>query len=115
MAKTNTLETSIEALSFDELDALKGFVEELHSKRIQEERNAAIQQAEEALKRVGLSFADMTAKPKTVAKETHARAPVAPKYRSPDGKETWAGRGRKPSWLQKELDAGKSVDDFKIQ
>ncbi len=38
---------------------------------------------------------------------------VAPKYISPEG-ETWAGRGRKPLWLQEEEKKGKTAEDFKI-
>ena len=46
----------------------------------------------------------------TVAK---ARVPVAPKYRNSVG-ETWAGRGARPTWLQKALASGFSLDEFKI-
>ncbi len=37
------------------------------------------------------------------------------KFRNPnDLNQVWAGRGRKPNWLLEELEAGKSLDDFKI-
>ncbi|MFM2445594.1 MAG: histone family, partial [Pseudomonadota bacterium] len=38
---------------------------------------------------------------------------VKPKFRGPGG-ETWAGRGRKPKWLEKALAAGRSLEEFRI-
>ena len=38
---------------------------------------------------------------------------VKPKFRGPAG-ETWAGRGRKPKWLEKALAAGRSLEEFRI-
>ena len=41
--------------------------------------------------------------------------PVSPKYRNPDQpSETWAGRGKRPRWLLKQLKSGKRIDDFRI-
>lgn len=41
---------------------------------------------------------------------------VAPKYRNPeDATMTWTGRGRKPLWVQKALDEGKSLDELLIK
>ncbi len=37
------------------------------------------------------------------------------KYRNPaNGKQVWAGRGRKPNWLLDLLEAGRKVEEFKI-
>lgn len=41
------------------------------------------------------------------------RAPVAAKYRSPNGDE-WSGRGRTPKWLQVAEAQGQSREDFLI-
>jgi DNA-binding protein H-NS len=42
--------------------------------------------------------------------------PVRPKYRNPDQpSETWAGRGKRPRWLLKQLKSGKRIDDFRIK
>jgi DNA-binding protein H-NS len=41
--------------------------------------------------------------------------PVFPKFRNPDEpSETWAGRGKQPRWLKKQLGSGKRIDDFRI-
>ena len=38
-----------------------------------------------------------------------------PTHQDPENKEnTWAGRGRKPKWLEAYIKAGRNVDDFKI-
>jgi DNA-binding protein H-NS len=40
---------------------------------------------------------------------------VFPKFRNPDDpSETWAGRGKQPRWLRKQLGSGKRMDDFRI-
>jgi DNA-binding protein H-NS len=41
---------------------------------------------------------------------------VFPKFRNPDEpSETWAGRGKQPRWLRKQLGSGKRMDDFRIE
>ena len=53
------------------------------------------------------------------AKSSTGRRPypaVIPKYRNPDRpSETWAGRGKKPRWLDAQLKSGKRMDDFRIR
>jgi DNA-binding protein H-NS len=40
---------------------------------------------------------------------------VFPKFRNPEQpSETWAGRGKKPKWLTRQLKSGKRMDDFRI-
>ena len=42
--------------------------------------------------------------------------PVLPKFRNPNEPfETWAGRGKKPRWLTRQLKAGRRLDDFRIR
>lgn len=49
-------------------------------------------------------------------KRVRSAAPVKPKYKNPDGEETWSGRGaRKPEWFQKAIDAGFSPEDMLIE
>ena len=38
---------------------------------------------------------------------------IAPKFIGPNG-ETWAGRGRKPLWLQQAEEEGQTAEDFRI-
>ncbi len=40
---------------------------------------------------------------------------VAPKYRNPaDPSQTWTGRGKRPRWVQAQLDAGKTMASLEI-
>jgi len=39
---------------------------------------------------------------------------LEPKYRNPETGEKWAGRGRTPRWLVKEINAGRKREDFVI-
>jgi len=50
------------------------------------------------------------------AQEDDRRRGVSPKYRNPDNPdETWAGRGRKPKWVEDHLARGASLDDLLIK
>src|SRR4051812_41546995 len=52
--------------------------------------------------------------PRTAQEEDRRRA-VTAKYRNPDNpEETWAGRGRKPKWVEERLAQGASLDDLLI-
>jgi DNA-binding protein H-NS len=39
---------------------------------------------------------------------------VSPRYRNPETSETWSGRGKQPRWLVAAMEAGGSLDDFRI-
>jgi DNA-binding protein H-NS len=40
---------------------------------------------------------------------------VRPKFQNPDDpSETWAGRGKQPRWLRKQLRSGKQLEDLRI-
>jgi len=61
------------------------------------------------LKRVGIE-------PSVKAPERRPYPTVLPKFRNPnDPSETWAGRGKQPRWLKKQLRSGKRIDDFRIE
>jgi DNA-binding protein H-NS len=53
---------------------------------------------------------------KLLAKTRRPYPKVRPKYRNPERpKETWAGRGKQPRWLNAQLGSGKKLEDFKIE
>jgi DNA-binding protein H-NS len=39
---------------------------------------------------------------------------VWPRYRNPVTSETWSGRGKQPRWVIAAVEAGRSLDDFRI-
>lgn len=101
------------------------------------ERKTAIQECKEKIKLYYLTASDLglsggagrgrKAGAKTAASKTKSttaakkgrkagRKPVKkaePKFIGPNG-ETWAGRGKQPNWLTDLINAGASLDDFRI-
>ncbi len=71
-------------------------------------RDDALRTCQELIKRYGFNAKDLG-----LRFESRKPTPVAPKFISPTG-VTWAGRGRKPLWLQEEEKKGKSENDFRI-
>ena len=99
----------LERMSVDDLWKLHGEVGEALAIKLAAEKDVL----EERLKQ-------LKAKPtfeRRIAKSERRRyPPVFPKFRNPDDpSETWAGRGKQPRWLTKQLRSGKKVDDFRIE
>lgn len=99
----------------EELIALRDKIEELIKSRIGSEKKAltakleAIQRFEaRVLPTRGL---DSDA-PHSFSPRQRYRA--SPKYRNPSTGETWAGRGKRPRWMQKAIAAGHTQEEFRI-
>ncbi len=97
--------SSLESMSADELwELYERLVAEL-GRKIAAERNVL----EHRLRKLGVADDE----------SGRARRPypkVFPKYRNPTNHgETWAGRGKQPRWLTKQLRAGKKLTDFLIR
>ena len=77
------------------------------------ERADAVQRVKSLMAEFGLSVADLSSRvPKTAKVEPKPK--VAAKYIDKDTKATWSGRGLKPKWLSAKIEAGQTLDDFKI-
>lgn len=74
-----------------------------------DDRNEAILWIRKEMAKKGVSFEDLVAA--GCFDDGHAQQ--APRYRSADG-QTWDGRGQMPDWLQRAVNAGQSVDHFKV-
>ena len=105
----------------DELSEIELKISELQAQAEtlrNERRGAALNQARELVRQfdftareLGINSIDSRA-PVSAAK---TRKPAVAKYAHPDDANlTWAGRGRKPSWLDERLKAGANIDDFLI-
>lgn len=64
----------------------------------------AIAEIKRIMADAGITLADM-------GNAKAAKSPVAAKYRNAKG-QTWAGRGKRPVWLQTALAAGSSLEEF---
>ena len=93
--------TELDRMSTDDLWSLHVEITQVLQQRIQQEKL----RLEERLKLLSASVSGRRPYP-----------PVPPKYRNPDQpSETWAGRGKRPRWLLKQLKSGKRIDDFRIK
>lgn len=100
----------LETLSLRELKDLRGKVERMISTYEDRKRREALQAVEIAAREHGFSLSDLTGAPKS-----RKGGVVAPKYANPeDPSMTWTGRGRKPHWVQENLDRGVELDDMLI-
>lgn len=49
------------------------------------------------------------------AKQRRTSTTTEAKYRDPESNMSWSGRGRRPEWIAKALEAGKTLEDFLIK
>jgi DNA-binding protein H-NS len=98
----------LESMSVDQLWSLYDTIASILARKIAIEK----ERLEQCVRKLGLSGTDTT---KPSAKRR--RYPkVRPKYRNPDRpSETWAGRGKRPRWLNSQLQSGNKLEDFQIE
>ncbi|WP_439234298.1 H-NS family histone-like protein [Lonepinella koalarum] len=79
-------------------------------------RQELIKKYQAELKEKGISLSELLSDVKeTKNKKTRQSLPAKYKYIDNKGEErTWSGQGRTPLIIKKALEAGKSLDDFKI-
>ena len=100
----------LEELSLDELKKLQKDVAHEIKNYKDREKKRALAEVEAFARERGLNPGDLSDLVKR-----RARKPAKPKYANPaDPKQTWAGRGRRPRWLEAELAKGKSLEDMAI-
>ncbi len=91
-------------LSIDELQALARDIETEILTRRAAEKERVLQQMRELAASVGMT-------PEELLRGTGSS--VAAKYRHPDNPGlTWSGRGKRPTWVNEALAAGKTLDDL---
>lgn len=96
-------------MSLKELRDLRTKLDRAISSYEDRRRREAIHAAEEAARAHGFNLSELT------GAAPRKGGTVAPKYAHPENPSlTWTGRGRKPRWVQENLDAGKSLEDLLI-
>ena len=116
-APVNIEDLDLEHLGDQELHAVRQRINEaLHGRftsRTQEFRELAREMGfAVTLTELGKETSRRSTRP---AQEEDRRRAVTAKYRNPDNPlETWAGRGRKPKWVEDRLAQGASLDDLLI-
>lgn len=111
---------NLDSLSIAQLEELK----QNATAMVELKRDQAIHHAREQIRKiaadVGMSVEELMGLKKSSSAKNGgaskaAGLKVAAKYRNPKNPlETWSGRGRKPVWLQAELDKGNKLETFAI-
>ena len=105
MAKVN-----LDKLNLKELHEIRAKAAKQIESRKKSEIKKIRKEINGLIKENGLTLSDIYPSMKPASKIT-----AAPKYRNPDNtEETWAGRGRKPKWLEAKIAAGSKEDEFLI-
>lgn len=106
--------TEIKSLTIEELWLLHERVSAMLAERLAAEKKL-LEERLKLLAKSNLTRNDVEHAGK-VSKLRRRYPPVLPKFRNPDKpSETWAGRGKQPRWLRKQLRTGKRMDDFRIK
>lgn len=102
-------------LNYKELLAQRDVLDRQIEEARQTEVAAAITQVQQLIVEFNLSATDcgFAADVSNKIAFKKAKAVVAPKYRSPEGK-TWTGRGKPPKWVAQHETQGRSREDFRI-
>lgn len=99
----------IDALSVEQLEELaKDAKAKIKQKQAQGLKDAYLQ-FKQIAKENGTTIEEIL----KIGKKAHKEASMA--YRDPQNpKNVWAGRGRKPGWLEEALAKGKKLEDYKV-
>ena len=101
------------------VEKLQEIIKEKHQREVQE-RKDRIKKYKELLKQDGITAADLAeilgdTKQSKKVKQKRPSRPAKYQYKDENGQvKTWTGQGRTPKAIQVQLDAGKSLDSFKI-
>ena len=93
-------------MTLKQLLSLRERIESVIEQKLEEQRADAIAKIKNIAHEAGISLNDLASKRGT-------RAVV--RFRDPDNPaNTWAGRGRRPKWLQAAIENGRDPADFAV-
>lgn len=112
MAKTSGVDIS--RLTASELEALKRQIDrEIEVKR-QKEKDEALKEIRAIADKAGFSLDELVGSGSRRGGRRRTSAATV-RYRDPkDASKTWAGRGRKPRWLEEALKEGRKLEEFAV-
>ncbi len=103
----------ITGLNVSELEALSQEIEARKAQVAEEAKQNAYNEMLAIAEQHGVSFEEVVALHSGKGRKSGSKATA--KYANPnDPSQTWSGRGRKPGWVHKALEAGKSLEDIEI-
>jgi DNA-binding protein H-NS len=107
----------ISRLTTKELQALLKRIPREINRRKRQEKSKLLDDIRQIASKRGYSLRDLVGKAPSTVKRRKGRTlkPVAVKYRHPEQPAlTWTGRGRKPHWVAKWLDEGKTLETLAV-
>jgi len=111
MAKSNSVDLS--KLSIPELEDLGKEIQTEIVNRKEAEKQRVLDQIRELAGSIGMTPEELLGRQ---VKARAGTATVAAKYRHPDDpSQTWSGRGKRPTWVNDALAAGKTLDDLAVE
>ena len=121
---------SLETMSWGQLSALETRIKSLKDRQHNEAVESRRKRDEQLAEKIRKMAADFGVLPVSAAvqpvqakngahkapvKAKPAKRAIPVKFRNPEIKtETWTGRGRPPRWLQAKLNAGATLDNYRI-
>jgi len=79
-----------------------------------QQRNQALRSILEQMHKYGLTIKDIQSRKIGRPAKRSSATSVPPKYIDPATGATWTGRGRKPTWVIRAIEGGKTLDDLRI-
>ena len=103
-------EINLQDLSMQELQALSSDIDEELGRRSNAERKKVLSQMKELAASVDMTLEEV------IAYSSSKKTKGEPKFQNPeDPRQTWTGRGKRPSWIKAALEQGKSLDELRIE
>ncbi len=100
-------------LSIQEMQELAKDIEQEIVARREQDRERVLTQMRELAGTLGMSLEDLLKQERGRDRGRVSTATVAVKYRHPENAAlTWAGRGKRPQWINEWLDSGRSLDEL---
>lgn len=108
----SSLNINLAPLTDEQLKMVIADAQTLLKKREQQAKEEAKRKIKEIAAQAGVTVEELYGLEKPAVR---TRRPAPIKYRHPDDSSlTWAGRGKRPLWLQAELEKGKKLEDFAV-
>ena len=102
-------EIHLHSLSIQELQELSRDIDGELKRRGDEERKKVLSQMKELAASVDMTLEEV------IAYSSSKKTKGEPKYQNPENpRQTWTGRGKRPSWIKAALEQGKSLDELRI-